>query len=180
MICSLQIHCSWVWMKHVFSALVYLQVLTLVSVPVLGRGSFVLFMTSHLALRFKVHIWTGKASRNCMKFSLWRICASCLGGWDCACCELRSADTVCHSSPASGSHQSISFLCGTFWSPEKGKTFSNHIFPFHFPFDLYQCKRRCPGGEFCVGSRRMAALTYLGAWPDFWLRHEISVSTFFF
>lgn len=53
------------------------------------------------ALWFKAHICTGKANRNCMKFSLQRIGASSLDGQDCACCEFRTADTVCHSSPGS-------------------------------------------------------------------------------
>lgn len=36
-------------------------------------------------------------------------------------------------------------------------------FHLHFPFDLHHCQRGCPGGKLSVGSRRMAALIYMGA-----------------
>lgn len=130
----------------------------------LGEGSFVVSMPSHMGfvVTFKAHTCTGKANRNCVKLSLQRIGASSLDGQDCVCCEFRTADTVCHSSPASGSHQNI-FLVAPFKALKKEKHFQIIYFLLHFPFDLHHCKRGCPGGELGVGCRRMAVLTYIGA-----------------
>lgn len=62
---------------------------------------------------------------------------------------------------------------------KKEKHFQITDFLLHFLFDLCHCQRGCPVGKFSVGSRRMAVLMYIGAWPDFWLYHDIPASTLF-
>lgn len=81
---------------------------------------------------------------------------------------VKTADTVCQYRQVAPSE-----------ALKKEKHFQIIDFHLHFPFDLLHCQRGCSGGKLSVGSRRMAVLIYIGAWPDFWLYHEIPASTLF-
>lgn len=109
----------------------------------------------------KAHICTGKA--DCKSF-LQRVATTVR--WAGLCLQLRLLT------------QSVSTIKWHLLKPWNRKNiFKLQIFIFTFPLIYVSAREAVQVGS--VGSRRMAVLIYIGAWPDFWLYHEIPTSTLF-